>query len=269
MTKPLAVLTLAAVPALLAQEIPTPKYGYEVASIRRAAPGQQNSGFSPGPQGGLWAPNNTVVNLIKFAFKAEEYQIVGLPAWAKSDRFEITLTPDHADIVPDTGLDRAQLDGWLMRNRQRMQAVLRDRFGLAIRMETRESRMYVLTIAKGGHKLATAAGKQVSLNINGRREIVAKTVDMKNFADALSMMIGRIVRDETGLDGSYDFKVEFAPDMSIQLPGAPGPDAAPSADANRPSIFTALNEQLGLRLESKRGPVPMFVVDKIVPPSEN
>ncbi len=269
MTKPSALLTLAAVAGLLAQEIPAPQYGYEVASIRRAAPGQENSGFSPGPQGGLWARNETVVNLINFAFNAEDYQIIGLPAWAKSDRFEITFTPDHADIVPDDGFDRAQLDGWLTRNRQRMQAVLRDRFDLVIRMETRERPMYVLTIAKGGHKLSAATGKQVSLNINNRREMVAKAVGMKNLADTLSMLLGRTVRDETGLNGSYDFKAEFAPDMSIQLPDAPGPDAAPPSDVNRPSIFTALNEQLGLRLEPKRGPVPMFVVDKVVPPTEN
>jgi uncharacterized protein (TIGR03435 family) len=150
-----------------------------------------------------------------------------------------------------------------------MQAVLRDRFGLVIRMETREAPIYALTIAKGGHKLATAAGKQMSLNINNRREITATAVGMKNLATALSMMLGRIVRDETGLDGSYDFKAEFAPDMSIQFPRAPGNEAASPADANRPSIFTALDEQLGLRLESKHGPVAMFVVDKVVPPSEN
>ena len=268
MLRSLALITLAA-STFVAQEIPAPKYGYEVVSIRRAAPGQQNSGFSPGPQGGLWARNNTVVRLLAFAYNVEEYQLEGVPSWAQSDRFEITLTPDHPDVVPDNGMDRAQLDGWLTRNRQRMQAVLRDRFGLVLRVETRESLTYGLKVAKGGHKLVNAAGQRTSLNINRRQEIVAKSVGMKNLADALSMMLGRVVRDETGLDGSYDFKAEFAPDMSIQLPGASAPDAAPPADTGRPSIFTALNEQLGLRLESKRGPVRVFVVEKVEPPTEN
>jgi bla regulator protein blaR1 len=267
MLRPLILLTLAAV--AFAQEIPAPRYGYDVVSIRRAAPGQQNSGFSPGPQGGLWARNNTVERLLAFAYSVDETQLEGLPGWARSERFEITLTPDHPDVVPDNGMERAQLDGWLTRNRQRMQAVLRDRFGLVIRVESRETPMYALQVARGGPKLATAAGQRTSLNINGRQEIVGKATGMKNLANALTMLLGRVVRDETGLDGSYDFKAEFAADMSIQLAGASGPGAVAPADTGRPSIFTALNEQLGLRLESKRGPVPVFVVEKVEPPTEN
>ena len=268
MLRSLVLITLGAASAIPAQDFPAPKYGYEVVSIRRAAPGQQNYGFSPGPQGGLWARNNTVERLLAFAYGVEEYQLEGVPSWARSDRFEVTLTPDHPDVLPDT-IDRAQLDGWLTRNRQRMQGVLRDRFGLVIRAETRESPIYALTVAKGGHKLTKAAGQRTSLNINGRQEIVAKAVGMKNFADSLSKMLGRVVRDETGLDGWFDFKTEFAPDMSIQLAGPSGPDAVPPADTGRPSIFTALNEQLGLRLESRRGPVSVIVVEKLEPPAEN
>jgi uncharacterized protein (TIGR03435 family) len=269
-----AVSSPVATGMLYAQALPPPPaYKYDVVSIRRSAPGEQNSGFGPGAQGGLKARNDTAMQLLTFAYDARDYQFLGAPGWAQSERFEINLTPDQSEVVPGPGVARAQLEGWVNRNRQRMQAVLHDRFGLVLRMETRELPVYALTVAKNGHKLATPAdpAQGPSMNINNRQQIMAKSATLKMLTDSLSMLLGRFVRDETGLDGAYDFKVEFARDSSIQLPGPlPRPDEpAPATDAGRPSIFTALTEQLGLRLESKRGPVPVFVIEKIERPTEN
>ncbi len=252
-----------------AQPASSPAYTYEVVSIHKADPAQRNSGFSPGPQGGLHARNDTAMELLAFAYAVRDYQFEGIPGWAKTDRFDIQLTPDRSEPpLPDRATP-AQLDGWLARNRQRMQAVLRDRFGLVIRSETREMPLYALTRAKGGHKLSPPADPSlgISFNINGRQQIVARSSTMKMLADSLAMLMGRFVRDETGIEGSFDFKMDFARDSTGDL--MPHSEIASSSDTDRPSIFAALTEQLGLKLEAKKGPVPVFVVEKLDHPAEN
>jgi uncharacterized protein (TIGR03435 family) len=264
------LIATAVVGSLHAQPAPPPVYTYEVVSIHKADPGERNSGFSPGPQGGLHARNDTAMQLLTFAFQSHEYQFVSVPGWAKAERFDIQLTPDRSEAPLPDHANPAELDGWLIRNRQRMQAVLRNRFGLAIRSETREMPLFALTVAKGGHKLSAPAdpGRGVSLDINGGEQIVARSSTMKMLADSLAILMGRFVRDETGLDGSFDFKLAFARD-STGGDLLPRSDAASAGDSDRPSIFTALTEQLGLRLESKKGPVPILAVEKLEHPAEN
>ncbi len=242
-------------------------YRYEVVSIHRAQPGQTNSGFRDGPQGGMRAGNVTAMQVIAFSFGVQDFQIEGLPAWAKSERFEITFTPDRSEIVLGEKTSRAEFDGWRERQGQRMQAVLRDRFQLAQHTETREIPTYILTTAKGGHKLSAPAHpeRSQSTNINGGRQIVGTTAPVKALAEVLTMVLGRPVRDETGLDGVFDFKLEWAPDPGMPLSGV----AEGAADSGRASIFTAITEQLGLRLESRKGPAPVLVIDRIERPSEN
>jgi uncharacterized protein (TIGR03435 family) len=264
------VITTAVVGSLHGQPAPNPAYTYDVVSIHKADPAERNSGFSPGPQSGLHARNDTAMQLLTFAFEAREYQFVGVPGWAKTDRFEIDLTPDRSEAPLPDHANQAELDGWLIRNRQRLQAVLRDRFGLVVRRETREMPLYALTVSKGGHKLSAPADtdRGVSLNINGGQQIVARSSTMKQLADSLAMLMGRFVRDETGLDGSFDFKMDFSRD-STGADVVPRADAATAGDRVRPSIFAALTEQLGLRLEAKKGPVPILVVEKLDRPTEN
>jgi uncharacterized protein (TIGR03435 family) len=249
-----------------------PAYQYEVVSIHRAAPDQNSSGFSEGPQGGMRARNVTAQETLAFAYAVQDYQLAGIPAWGKTERFEISFTPDRSEIVPGRETPRAAFEGWLDRQRQRMKAVLRDRFNLTVHEETRELPTYVLTVAKGGPKLSASAHPErtQSMNINRGRQIVATTAPMKSLAEALGMLLGRPVRDETGLDGAYDFRVDFAPDPTLPLSG-PGSGVPPasSEDAGQPSIFTALTEKLGLRLDSRKGPVTVYVIDRIERPSEN
>jgi uncharacterized protein (TIGR03435 family) len=263
------VIATVVVGSLHGQPAPTPAYTYDVVSIHKADPAERNSGFNPGPQGGLYARNDTAMQLLTFAFEARDYELVGVPGWAKTDRFEIRLTPDRSEAPLPDHANQAELNGWLIRNRQRLQAVLRDRFGLIVRREMREMPLYALTISKGGHKLSAPADKDrgVSFNVNGGQQIIARSSTMKLLADSLAILTGRFVRDETGLDGSFDFKMDFSRDST-------GADVVPRSDAaslgdSRPSIFTALTEQLGLRLEAKKGPVPILVVEKLDHPTEN
>src|SRR6185369_7156573 len=183
-----------------------------------------NSGFSPGPQGGLRARNVTALKALTFAYGVQDYQVIGAPGWAKSDRYEMSLTPDQSEIVPGQETSRAAMDGWLTRQRQRMQAVLRDRFSLVLRTETRELPIYVLSTAKGGHKLTAPAHPErlQNMNINNGRQIVGTTASTKALAESLAMLLGRPVHDETGLDGAYDFKVDWTPDPTMPLSRAGG-----------------------------------------------
>jgi len=264
------VIATVVVGSLHGQPAPNPAYTYDVVSIHQADPAERNSGFNPGPQGGLYARNDTAMQLLTFAFEARDYELVGVPGWAKTDRFEIHLTPDRSEAPLPDRANQAELNGWLIRNRQRLQAVLRDRFGLVVHRETREMPLYALTVSKGGHKLSAPAdtGRGVSFDINGGQQIVARSSTMKQLADSLAMLLGRFVRDETGLDGTFDFKMDFSRD-STGADVVPPSDAAPSGDSGRPSIFTALTEQLGLRLEAKKGPVPILVVEKLDHPTGN
>ncbi len=269
-----AAAPLVAVALIHAQALPpAPQYTYDVVSVRRAEPNERNSGFSPGAQGGLRARNDTAMQLLTFAYDARDYQFVGAPGWAQSERYNVNLTPDRTEVVLDETTDLPKLEGWLTRNRQRIQAVLRDRFGLVLRAETRELPMSVLTVAKRGPKLEAPADPKrgPSFNINNGRQITARSSTMKMLADSLSQLLGRYVRDETGLDGQYDFKMEWAPDSTAPMAGAgprPG-EPASAAETAGVSIFTALTEQLGLRLDAKKGPVPVFVIEKIDRPTEN
>jgi uncharacterized protein (TIGR03435 family) len=211
--------------------------------------------------------------VVAFAYDVLPHQIVGAPGWVASERYDVSFTPDKPEpgIIPAPGNFR-KLQGTFQRHRQRMQSVLRDRFGLVLRTETRELPMYALVVAKGGPKLSASADPDKGPNFrisSGELEAVGLYVDL--FTKGLAGLLGRHVKDETGLTGPFDFKMTWTPDSSTQLPGkvaAPQEPANADADGGTP-IVTALTEQLGLRLEAKKGPVPVYVVEKVERPSEN
>ena len=121
--------------------------------------------------------------------------------------------------------------------------------------------VYRLVIGKGGHKLTKSLDEKAPNMSTGRSEMKGSAANMKMLADVLSMVLSRPVVDDTGLTGIYDLKMEWAPD--------PQPEEPPAAESARPSIFTAIQEQLGLRLEASKAPAPVFVIEKIDRPSEN
>ena len=204
----LAVATLAAVSIpfvigiLRAQTLPpAPTLTYDAVAIHKTASGTTSIRFSPGPEGGLRTLNTSAVKLVAWAYQVEEYQILDAPGWASSQGYDVTFTPDKSEAAFSDSPTLKQLEGWQRHTAQRTQAVLRDRFGLVLRSETRELPIFNLTQAKGGHKLALHPGEGgVSLGSNGH-QIMGNGVTIGMLAVHLSTLLGRPVRDETHLNG--------------------------------------------------------------------
>ena len=142
-----------------------------------------------------------------------------------------------------------------------------DRFHMSVRTETHEANVYVLSIAKGGHKLTPDPEGRGGVRFLGDA-IESHGAPISFLAVPLTQMLGRPVVDETGLDGRFKYKLEFRPDDAIKralaLAGEPVPDDDP-----RPSIFTAIKSQLGLELQARKGPVTTVVIERIERPTEN
>jgi uncharacterized protein (TIGR03435 family) len=244
---------------------PPPAYTYGVVSIRPSQPGPHSSGIDTGPQGGVQTRATTVMQLLTYAYGVRDAQVVGGPPWIRTDRFDVTFTPDRPGTTADSGASLAP-------NRQRMQAVLRDRFSMTLRPETRNLSTYALLVSRNGHKLVASKtpdlDPQMSVN---RKQITATNATLKMLAEVLSMLLNGYVTDESGLTAQYDFKLTWTADSSVQIPGKFPPPGEPeiAADAGGVSIFDALREQLGLQLQSNKGPVPVLVIEKIERPNEN
>ena len=204
------------------------------------------------------------LSLIAAAYGVEKYQILDAPGWLSSEHFDIVLTPDRAEAVVDPSKSLQEGQTSWQRNLQRLRAVLRDRFGLVLRIETRQLPVYDLVQAKTGIKPKphTTDKPRPSIQSNGDRQITASDATMEMLAAQLSLMLDRTVRDKTGLTDRYNLKLDWTPDLD----SSPTPNRGPEIGG---SIFTAINEQLGLRLESKKSPVQVYVIEKIERPTEN
>jgi len=180
-----------------------------------------------------------------------EYRIDG-PDWLTSEHFNIDAT--------------FPADSAAAQVRQMIQTLLAGRFKLALHKETRQLPMYSLVVAKGGPKIqAVDAGESRTSGRAGHFE--ATKITMQKLADLIAKQAGRPVTDATGLQGVFDFTLEWNPQADLRVDTA---DAAAAGDNQGPSIFTAIQEQLGLRLESGRGPVEVLVVDRMEKgPTEN
>jgi uncharacterized protein (TIGR03435 family) len=238
---------------------PVPQYLYDAVSIHRSAPDATGGYIGPGPQGGVRTEGATAMRLLTYAWDVRDYQISGAPKWVNSDRFDITFTPDKPETTLTPGMPMKEREGITERNRQRMQAVLRDRFGLILRAETHELPIYNLTLAKSGSKMVPHAAGSGPLNIgfNTRGTASGDGATIPMLAMMLSQHLDRPVIDQTGLTGLYDFHLTWTPDLQA------------SPNANGPSLFTALTDQLGVKLESTKGPVTVYVIEKIEQPKEN
>jgi uncharacterized protein (TIGR03435 family) len=156
-----------------------------------------------------------------------------------------------------------------------LQSLLEERFKVALHRETRMEPIYELVVAKGGLKLKDTAGPDANGRFGffcrgqGLGPCTSNNSGIGALVGMLSSMLGRPVRDKTGLTGKYDFTLTFTPEPTQPVPGASPPEAPPTVDSNAPSIFTALQEQLGLKLESARGPVEVLVIDNAERPEPN
>jgi uncharacterized protein (TIGR03435 family) len=233
---------------------------FEVATIKPSKPGEEGSGY--GLDGRHVTTENTSLdNLIGYAYDIHRNQIINPPDWADSDKFDISGVPD----LPGEPSDE--------QSKIMFRKLLADRFQLKFHREKKELSVYVLSVAKGGPKNLTksaASGEGFSIPIGGAKGGVKMTVQngtMTNFAifGLQGAVVDRPVVDRTGLTDRYDFAIRWMPDDSqfgghLQLPAVQDP---------LPNLFTAMQEQLGLKLEPMKTPVDVLVIDHAEKPSAN
>jgi uncharacterized protein (TIGR03435 family) len=240
---------------------------FEVATIKPGDPGDHRKMFGLQPGGRFSASNVTVKELVIFAYDLKDQQLSGGPGWANSEVFDVVAKPEGS-AAPD-------------QIRLMMQALLADRFKLTLRKESKELPVYNLVVGKNGPKMTESKtepgtgpgpgpGRQIRM---GRGQVDGQQMSMEMLARVLSKMAGRTVVDKTGLAGAYEVKLEWTPDageMQIRPMAAVGAAAQPSvAEGSGVSLFTAIQEQLGLRLEAQKGPVDVFFIEQVEKPSKN
>lgn len=273
---------------------------FEVASIKPNNSGDGRVMMQNQP-GRYTATNVTLRLLIRNAYQLQDFQISGGPSWLNSDHFDIVAkvpdgVRDGQPTAPGAGPSQLQL---------MIRSLLAERFKLVVHNETKDSPIYALIMARSDGRLGPelkkseidctgtfAAGRgrgparglpppgppqpgePVPCGIRiGPGNMAVGGSTLAQFANSLGMFAGRIVQDHTGLTGAYDFNLTWTPDQMPQRP--PGaPDQPPlingvAIDPNGPSLFTAVQEQLGLKLDSQRGPVEVVVIDRAEKPVEN
>jgi uncharacterized protein (TIGR03435 family) len=254
---------------------------FEVASVKpnKTGDGRVMLGMQPG--GRFNATNVPLRLLLRQAFNVQDFQIVGGPDWITSDRFDVVAkAPDGVPFSADV-------------MRPMLRSLLTERFKLAFHNETRDMAIYALMKARPDGKLgAGLTPATIDCAAAGRRgggpppappqpgqklecgmmigpgRLNAGGMPMSNLATALAPQVGRIVIDKTELTGNYDFELTYAPEALGGGVGAPpliNGNPIP-VDPNAPNLFTALQEQLGLRLDSQRGPVDVVVIDRLEQP---
>jgi uncharacterized protein (TIGR03435 family) len=258
----LAILGL----ALLPPGIPRAQNSsFEVASVKRNTDRMLTiSGIDPEAGGRLSAKAVTLRQLIASAYQIRDSLIVGGPAWGDSERYDIVAKA--SDPV-----------GWDSGMRQMLQALLSDRFQLRVHREPKEMPVYLLSVAKGGPKLrkmeeactpgpnGLCGGYTTRIGI-----ITGQKASMAQFADTLSAILDHPVLDQTHLDGLFnDVKLEWAPDETQFETWGPQAYKRAVSDPSDASLFSAIQEQLGLKLESSKGSVEVLVIDSAERPSED
>jgi uncharacterized protein (TIGR03435 family) len=231
---------------------------------------------------GLTAMGATLQMLIQNAYEIQDFQIEGGPKWVSSDRYDIEAKMDSSEIEKFQTLGPDQR---VLESNRMLQALLANRFRLVVHRETKELPGYALVIAKNGPKLHDAKpgdtypngikgpdgqpgeGLMIMGGLGG--PLTGQGITISNLVRVLSQQLGRTIVDETGLAGKYDFTVQWTPDERAGPMSAATQGGGSSADSSEPSIFTAIQEQLGLKLESRKVPVEILVIDHVEAPSEN
>jgi uncharacterized protein (TIGR03435 family) len=246
---------------------------FEVGSVKRNVSVDSGASFRNQPGGRILVVNNTLRNIIRNTWNLQGFQIVGGPDWQETDRWDITAKAPDGQWTPQQLM--------LM-----MRSLLADRFRLVVHNETREVAVYALVLARQDGKLgpqlrrsetdcaaiAAAVAKGTPPpprspdqpfcgTRTGPGTVMTGGVAMADFARNLSSSTGRIIVDKTGLTGAFDLNLKFTPDP---LGGAAGD---PATDV--PSLFVAIQEQLGLKLEAQRAPVEVLVIDSAQKPVDD
>lgn len=286
----LAILTIAVVAIPIFCQAPAgARPSFEVSTIKPGDPGQRGSMIQNQPGGRLVITHVPLRAMITFAYRVRDFQISGGPTWMGNDFWDIEARAEAGSVSPPTGPpDPNTPDPMAIR----LQSLLEDRFQLKIHHESKELPIYELSILKTGLKMKASEDQTFRLPEPGapplpppqrggpmprggmrmgRGSLDATAVPVSNLVMALSQQVGRTIIDKTGLQGFYDIKLQWTPDNMPQggPAGPAGSEIAPPIDPNGPSIFTAIQEQLGLKLEATKGPVDVIVIDSVQKPSEN
>ncbi len=268
------VLVSSSAEAQTSSELPA----FEVISIKPRLP-DAPPGSIPNAPDRFVRPNVTVSGLIEYAYDMRTFQIIGGPAWVRSDRFEVSTKAE-------TAVSQAQM-------RLMVQRLLVERFGLQVHRETRDMDTYVLVTARRdgqlGEKMKSSerdcapiidagnvrprqgdgpppCGWFVAL-INGFARLRLTGIRMPRFAGVLEPMTTRKIVDRTNLTGTYDIEMDFLPEPGLLGLSIPNSNALQQSDI--PPLATAIQDQLGLKLESERAPVDVVLIDAVKPPTAN
>ena len=233
---------------------------FDVATIKPSRPEAQGKAFQV--RGREFVTRNTSLSdLLTFAYGLHPRQITGGPDWVEKDKYDLTAKPD--------GEGQPIEKQW----KAMLQKLLADRFKLAFHRDKKELSVYALAVVKTGPKLTKSEGDPNGLPglfFRGLGVLPARNANMADFAGVMqTAVLDRPVVDQTGLSGRFDFTLTWTPDES-QFGGLGVKVPPPTDDASAPpGLFTAIQEQLGLKLDSTRAPVEVLVVDRVDKPSEN
>ena len=243
------------------------KLEFEVATIKPSTPGQPGKSFTVRGREFL-TMNTSLSDMVTFAYGIHAKQFINGPAWVETDKFDITAKPE-GDGQPNQDQYKVMF-----------QKLLADRFKLTFHRDKKELSVYAIVVGKNGPKLTKSEGNPnapPSLFFRGLGLLPARNASMAEFADVMqSAVLDKPVLDQTGLKGKFDFTLTWLPD-EFQFAGL-GVRVPPPGDArvtigpggtSSPDLFTAFQEQLGLKLESTKAPAEVFVVDRVEKPSEN
>jgi uncharacterized protein (TIGR03435 family) len=233
---------------------------FEVATIKPSKPDQPGKGFMV--RGRRFSTlNTTLEDLLTFAYRMNSRQLIGLPSWANSQKFDIEAQPDGEGEPSDKQ--------W----RTMLQKLLDERFKLTYHRDQKELPVYALTVAKNGPKITPDKDNPNGLPglfFRGLGDLNVSNGTMSDFCEVMEgAVLDKPVVNQTGLTGRFDFQLKWTPDptqfsgFGMKMPPPPtGPDAPPD-------LFAAIQQQLGLKLDSTKAPVPVFVFDNAQPPTAN
>jgi uncharacterized protein (TIGR03435 family) len=266
--------------AVTATISPAQKPVFEVASIKRSSATGGNASIGDQPGGRFIASYITLRRVIQFAYR-DNQQFIGGPEWLDSERWDIEARAPQGTVPPrSSAFSIAAPDTLAIM----VQSLLEERFQLKAHRETGELPLYELTVSKNGAKIKLSEDQTPPTALLGgggrqrgplprggirlgRGDLEAQAQSLEVFTTALgAIYVDRPVVDKTGLKGLYDIRLQWTPDPGLTATVSPG---ANSTAASGSSIFNAIEEQLGLKLESGKGPLPVLVIDSIQRPSEN
>jgi uncharacterized protein (TIGR03435 family) len=252
------VFAVIAAAVVVAAQAPAQKPTFQAASIKANA----RSGFSPTSiriAGNRYSATGIPLRpLIMEAYNLRDWQVVGGPSWISTDQWDIEAVADDGVALLTLNVEDPSrpTEASLM-----TRSLIENRFQFKFHLDTKELPVYELTVAKNGPKFKLSSEQSLGRRSGGRGEIEVRAHPFASFAYLLSRQLDRTLVNKVDVHGLYDIKLQWNPVLR--------PEGEPAISSDRPSVFTALQEQLGLKLESSKGSVEVLVIDSVQKPTEN